>query len=136
MTRMEDAFRKAGFKSKRQERRDQGGGSRNRPPREALPEFPSSYFEVDDDGQSYLLSVFVSKEQVDPLAAFLGRNARPELTTGQMRRFFNHCREIERQLKVDGESWHRVSASFESLGSHAQYAVSSRKIPNEFQKIH
>ena len=50
-----------------------------------------------------------------------------------MRRFFNHCREIERQLKVDGRSWHQVSARFEGLCYQAQYAKSAGKIPKEFQ---
>ena len=44
MSSMEDAMKKAGFKPERQQRRDLGGDNRNRPQREALPEFPSSYF--------------------------------------------------------------------------------------------
>lgn len=131
MTSMEDAMKKAGFKPKKQERRDHGGGSS--PPKGDLPKLPNSYFEVDNKGQSYLQPVFVSKKNVDPLAKQLACRSNPKLTTGQMRRFFNHCREIERRLKVDGESWHQVSAGFEALCYHAQNAKSAGKIPKEFQ---
>ena len=133
MTSMEDAFKKAGLKPSRQ-RRDRGG-DRNKPPRQDLPKFPDSYFKTDNDDRSYLQPDFVTKRNIDPLAQYLGKNANPPLTTGQLRRFFNHCREIERQLKVDGESWLRVSASFEALCAHAQNAKSARKIPHEFQKF-
>lgn len=133
MTSMEDALKKAGLKSKQRERQDRGSG--NRSPRGNLPKFPDSYFGTDDQSRSYLQSDFVSKQSVNPLAQYLGRNAEPNLTTGQLRRFFNHCREIERRLKVDGESWHQVSAGFEALCYHAQNAVAGpeRKIPKEFQ---
>ena len=124
-------MKKAGFKPERQQRRDRGGG--NRSPRGNLPKFPDSYFGTDNQSRSYLQSDFVSKQSVNPLAQYLGRNAKPNLTTGQLRRFFNHCREIERRLKVDGESWHQVSAGFEALCYHAQNAFAGRKIPREFQ---
>ena len=126
-------MKKAGFKPERQQRRDRGGDNRNRPQKEALPKFPDSYFGTDNQGRSYLQSDFVSKKNVDPLAKQLAHRSNPKLTTGQIRRFFNHCREIERQLNVDGESWHQVSASFEALCYHAQNAVAARKIPREFQ---
>ena len=130
MASMEDAMKKAGLKPKQRERRDRGGGDRSKPQREALPKFPDSYFETDNQGRSYLQTDFVSKKNVDPLAKQL---AYRKLSTGQIRRFFNHCREIERQLKVDGKSWHQVSAGFEALCYHAQNAVAAHKIPREFQ---
>ncbi len=133
MNSMEDAMEKAGFQPKQRERRDRGGGDRSRPPREALPKFPGSYFETDNQGRSYLQPDFVSKKNVDPLAQQLAYRSNPKLTTGQMRRFFNHCRELERQLKVDNESWHQVAAGFEALCYHAQNAVAAHKIPGEFQ---
>ena len=132
MSSMEDALKKAGFKPKQQERRDRGGGCSRRP-KEDLPKFPDSYFEIDNQGRSYLQPDFVSRKFVDPLAKQLAYRANPKLTTGQIRRFFNHCREIERRLKVDDESWLRVSASFESLCYHAQNAKSAGNIPREFQ---
>ena len=132
MSSMEDAMKKAGFKSERQQRRDRGGG-RSRRPREDLSKFPDSYFEIDKQERSYLQPAFVSKKNVDPLAEQLAYRAKPKLTTGQIRRFFNHCREIERRLKVDGESWHKVSARFEALCYHAQNSKSAGKVPREFQ---
>ena len=133
MSSMEDAMKKAGFKPERQQRRDSDGGNRHSPQREALPKSPNSYFETDHQGRSYLQPDFVSKKTVDPLAKQLALRSNPKLTTGQIRRFFNHCREIERQLEIDGESWQRVSAPFEALCYHAQNAVAARKIPREFQ---
>ena len=132
MTSMEDAMKKAGFSPKQQERRDRGGGGRSRSPREALPKFPDTYFKTDNQGRSYLQPAFVSKGKVVPWAKCF---ADGRLTTGQIRRFFNHCREIERRLNVDGESWHQVSAGFEALCYHAQNAVAARKIPQEFQNF-
>ena len=129
MTSMEDAMKKAGFRPKQQKRRDRGSGGSSRPP---LPKFPDSYFKTDDQGRSYLQPAFVSKGKVDPWAKCF---ADDRLTTGQIRRFFNHCREIERRLKVDGESWHQVSAGFEALCYHAQNAFAARKIPREFQNF-
>lgn len=129
MTNMEDAFKKAGLQPSRQ-RQDRGGRGHGRPPKRDLPKFPDSYFKTDNENQSYLQPAFVSKGSVDPWAKHF---ADAKLTTGQIRRFFNHCREIERRLKVDGENWHQVSAPFEALCYHAQNAVAARKIPREFQ---
>ncbi len=133
MADMRDAMKRAGLQSTQSERRDRGRDDRSRPPGKALPKLPDSYFKIDDRGQSYLQPDFVSKKNVDHLAKQLATQSNPKLTTGQLRRFFNHCREIERQLKVDGESWLRVSARFEALCYHAQNAVEARKIPPEFQ---
>ncbi len=98
-----------------------------------IPKFSESYFAKDNKGRPYLLPQFVSKEKVDAMAIHLATD-RPGLTTGQARRFFNHCRDIERNLKF-GESWERVSAKFESLSVHAQNAANTRppKIPKGFQ---
>ncbi len=131
MTNMKEAMNKAGFKAERQQYQAQGG-NRKRPHGKALPKFPNSYFGTDDQGQSYLQPDFVSKQKVDPLVKEL---AHRKLTTGQIRRFFNHCREIERRLKINGESWQQVSAPFEALCYHAQNASAARKIPREFQEF-
>ena len=96
----------------------------------AVLEFPVSYFAKDNKDQPYLRPEFVSKD-VDALASHL---ARGNLTTGQARRFFNHCRKIERRLNF-GESWEQVSASFELLRVHAQNANSARKIPRDFHRF-
>lgn len=111
-----------------------GQPSRRERQRNPLPELPTSYFETDGKGNPCLIPGFVSKRTMDPLAQRLA-NAQPRLTTGQIRRFFNHCRQIEHRLKVDGETWYQVAATFESLSAHAQNASSgqNRKIPQEFQ---
>ena len=145
---MRDAFRRAGLEppdgtERREEMtgqpgRNRGRRDRARPPdggqqEQNIPALPDSYFILDQD-RPCLHTAFVSKKFVDPLARNLA-NANPRLTTGQIRRFFNHCREIERRLKVDGESWPRVAADFEVLSAHAQYASSgqNRKIPVGFR---
>ena len=106
---------------------------RNAPP---VPALPTAYFDQDDEGEPYLLPAFVSRTTLDPLAQRLA-TAHPPLTTGQMRRFFNHCRQLERRLNVEGETWQQVSASFEALSAHAQNASSgqSAKIPIDFQRF-
>ena len=127
---MRDAFRRAGIEvhdgtARRKEMSSQPGRNRGRQDRgrrpdggqqeQNIPALPDSYF-ILDQGQPCLHTGFVSKRTVDPLAATMA-NASPRLTTGQIRRFFNHCREIERRLKVDGESWPQVAADFESLSA-------------------
>ena len=135
MSSMEDAMKRAGIQGKHHGRRDRGRGSPGRRSSGDLPRFPDTYFGNDDNGRGYLRADFVSKRNVEPWAKHLARNSRPSLTTSQIRRFFNHCREIERRLNVDGQSWAQVSARFESLCSHAQYARSANKIPGDFQKF-
>ena len=125
MSSMQHAMRKAGLEP-RPRRTDRGE-------RREARKFPDAYFAVDGENHRYLQRVFVARQTIDPLARQLGRHAKPVLTTGQMRRFFNHCRQIERRLETDGESWEQVEAAFEGLGSHAQYAQSARKIPVEFR---
>ena len=117
------------------QRRSPGGQASAVQQAQNVPTLPDSYF-ILDQGEPCLHTGFVSKRTVDPLAATMA-NASPRLTTGQIRRFFNHCRDIERRLKVDGESWPQVAADFESLSAHAQYASSgqNRKIPVAFRQF-
>ncbi len=144
---MRDAFRKAGFdvpdeqerrpemprpRSGNRTRQDRDHRADSRQQEQTTPKFPDSYFVPDEGGIPCLQTDFVSKKLVDPLARQMSE-ANPRLTTGQIRRFFNHCREIERRLKVDGESWLQVAADFERLSAHAQNASSGQKIPREFQ---
>lgn len=149
---MSEAFRRAGVDVPDQpERRDEmarpqdrrrsrpGGGrrddGRNRERHDVpSPQFPDAYFESDPAGNRYLLPAFVSRANVDALASRMG-SAHPALTTGQLRRFYNYCRTMERQLNVEGRSWQQVAADFEALAFHAQYAHSARKIPQEFQQF-
>ena len=127
MSSMQHALEKAGFNPQRRKT--------DRRERREAPRFPSAYFETDDENRRYLQPAFVARKTVDPLARHLGRHARPTLTTGQIRRFFNHCREIERRLQADGESWKQVATKFLALCSHAQYAQSAHKIPVEFARF-
>ena len=128
-------MKNAEFRPGYRERRDGGRGDRGRPSTMDLPKFPDLYFGNDDSGRSYFRSDFVARKNVDPWARYLACDARPKLTRGQVRRFFNHCRDIERRLKVGAQSWAQVSANFESLCFHAQYAKEAGKIPDEFRKI-
>ena len=125
MSSMQHAMRKAGLEPRRRRT--------DRRERREAQKFPDAYFAVDGENRRYLEPVFVVRKTIDPLARELGRHAKPMLSTGQMRRFFNHCRQIERLLQTDGESWERVLAAFLALSSHAQYAQSTRKIPTEFR---
>ena len=118
---------------------NRGGGRRRdrvHAPRD-MPTFPDAYFAPEKNGAPCLQTEFVSRAKVDALAEILARGVQPNLTTGQARRFFNHCREIERRLQVEGEIWDEVAASFQSLSAHAQYASSGQtpKIPREFQRF-
>ena len=130
MPRMRDTIRKAGTGDKRNGRGDRNQKGRRAHPLGPLPQFPDAYFLPDGRGRDYLDSAFVSKENMDTLARHL---AYYRMTTGQMRRFFNHCRKIERRMRVDDESWERVSASFVALSYHAQNAERANKIPRDFQ---
>ena len=125
MSSMQHALRKAGYGVQR--RRPVRG---DRPP---SPKLPDAYFATDAEGRRYLQPNFVAKKTIEPLARQLGRFENPRLTKGQLRRFFNHCRQIERRLLIDGESWDQVDARFQALCSHAQYAESSRRIPATFK---
>ncbi len=129
---MRDALEKAGVRVKNKPP-GRGGGhgpGRQRPSGPRPPKLPDSYFQIDEHGQPYLLPVFVSKRALRPYVQGFEKG---RLTTGQMRRFFNHCRELERQLKVEGESWERMSAKFEALSYHAHNAAAAAKIPSQFR---
>ncbi|MGH7501818.1 MAG: hypothetical protein ACREL7_08685, partial [Longimicrobiales bacterium] len=53
------------------------------------------YFDADGN----LRIEYVSREKVEPLVREMAR-ARPPLSQAQLRRFFQHCRRIEAQLKA------------------------------------
>jgi len=103
--------------------------------RQRLQALPNSYFLDDDRESQYLCPDFVSKATIDPLAKCFGHGTNPRLTTRQIRRFFNHCREIERRLRIEGDSWEQVAADFEKISSQAQYAKAGQKIPGEFAEF-
>lgn len=133
---MHSAMKKAGLGAKSQSWRGNRREQRRRGDEQAaMPALPESYFSTDDHDRPCLNTEFVSKRNMDRMARYFAMEARPRLTTGQVRRFFSHCRMIERRLKVDGETWERVSASFEMLSCHAQNAQAARKIPDQFQRF-
>ena len=60
--------------------------------------------------------------------------AHPKLTTGQLRRFFQHCRGLETSLKSGMANWHHLRSRFEFLSAAAAdaYGKSPSKIPGLF----
>lgn len=140
---MRDAFTKAGVAvpPKNPPRSPGGSGPRGRGGRRgrrgagpAPSKLPHSYFVSDSEGYPCLQTDFVARDRLTPIVTSLVRQ-RPGLTTGQMRRFFNHCRELERQLKVEGRSWERVSAKFAGTSAHAHNALAAGKIPASFRNF-
>lgn len=89
---------------------------------------PAGYFGTDKDKRHYLLPELVARDEVGVLVEKLASQS-PELTTGQLRRFFNHCRRIEQRLQEGNDSWEQVAASFEMLRCYAYDACKSSKIP-------
>ncbi len=61
-------------------------------------------------------------------------NSRPELSTGQLRRFFQHCRGLETRLKSGAATWPGLRPQFEFLDAAATDAFGKqpRKIPAVF----
>lgn len=146
---MRDALKKAGVKvppsdppqdrasgrrGGRPRGRRSGSGSRGRPgpgrTGAAPPKLPDSYFQADGCGHPCLRTEFVAKTKLDPYIRAFSRGG---LTVGQLRRFFNHCREIERQLTIESKSWERVAAAFASTSAHAHNACAANKIPSVFR---
>lgn len=147
MNSMKEAFKRVGVvpdepkgggkvSGQRDQRRPRHGGGDPRQRRE-MPKFSASYFmdEATGGAGACLRTEFVAEAKMDPMAEILGNEGRPRLTSGQLRRFFNHCRDIERRLEIDGEDWSEVAARFESLSYHARNATSGKKVPREFQQF-
>ena len=111
------------------QRGPQGGRQGQRPSPGPMLQLPDSYFSVDAGGNHYLQTDFVSRK-VDELARGF---AQDRLSASQARRFFSHCREIERRLKIQNESWELVSADFVKILSFAQYARARNTIPPGFE---
>lgn len=134
MADMRSAMKRAGYGDRHGSgHSDRRGEKRHRGQQAVMPALPRTYFLAGDEESPCLDTAFVSKRNLDGMARYLVYSAKPALTTGQVRRFFNHCRVIERRLVVANESWKRVAASFEMLGCHAQNAQAARKIPRDFQ---
>lgn len=62
-------------------------------------------------------------------------NSDPPLTTGQIRRFFGHCRALETRIKTGGSTWESVRSEFLKLDVAAADAAGKKpkaKIPALF----
>ncbi len=62
-------------------------------------------------------------------------NASIPLTTGQMRRFFSHCRALETKIKTGSATWYSLHAEFQKLDSAAADGFGKKpkpKIPGLF----
>lgn len=87
----------------------------------------SGYF----DAEGNLNSELVSAEKVEPL---IQNMADEGLTTGQLRRFFQHCRGVETHLKSGAASWSQLRPKFEFLAAAAAdaYGKVPPKVPSLF----
>jgi len=87
------------------------------------------YFDTDGN----LRVEYVSRERVEPLIRAMA-NARPALTTGQIRRFFQHCRRVEARLKAGEATWPEVRPQVLFLDAAAQdaHGKAQKKIPALF----
>jgi len=71
----------------------------------------------DRNGNLHL--AFVQRSQVDVLARQMAEDG---LTSTQLRRFFQHCRGIEAQIKSGQSKWAQVASRFKLLDSAAERA--------------
>ncbi len=131
-----------------------GGGSRggdpqrsaNQPGEKVANHWPDylkgGYF--DDDGNlkvQYVSRCLPGDEHlpdqqqhgVEPLIRAMA-NADPKLTTGQIRRFFGHCRTLETRLKSKSATWAELRPQFQFLDAAATdaFGKAQRKIPSLF----
>lgn len=84
------------------------------------------------DDQDHLKIEYVSREQVEKLVKAMCEKDAP--TSHQIRRYFNHCRNLETRLKVFHEAWGKVWPDVKRLDVAAADGVSKRprKIPPLF----
>ncbi len=115
-----------------------GGGGGSFPTRqdersldELWPDYlKSGYF----DEKKNLWPELVSRARVEPLAKAM-KYSKPELTSSQARRFFQHCRAIEARLRdPEKSSWEQERGTFMMLDIAASDALgkSTSKIPRLF----
>ena len=127
--------------SRRDNRRSSAGRGRGDPPPRSVgaaldklwPDYlAGGYF----DDQGNLRTELVAREKVEPLVqSMAGRDAQPKaLTSGQLRRFFQHCRGVEMQLKTGGATWPQVRDRILFLDAAASDALgkTQQKIPRLF----
>ena len=94
------------------------------------PDYLSSgYF----DKTGNLLPALVVRSNIQKFAADMA-NARPALTTHQVRRYFQHCRAIEARLRSQTSTWQREITAFMTLDRAAAdaFGKAPAKIPQLF----
>jgi CRISPR type III-A-associated protein Csm2 len=97
--------------------------------------YKSGYF---DGASKTLRPEFVQRSCVQPLVEELAHPPKPlpQLTQHQVRRFFQHCRWIERQLRTRAKSWEEMRVEVLKLAVAAADAFGKRptpKIPESFR---
>jgi len=85
------------------------------------------------DEHGSLRPEYVSRDRVERLVEAMAK-ARPQLTMSQLRRFFQHCRRIEAELRQDDAPWGKVLPRVLLLDAAAQDAArkTDPKIPELF----
>lgn len=88
------------------------------------------------DSAGNLYDQYVERSKVEPLVKAMSQ-ARPALTMHQARRFFQHCRAIEAQLRAGTSTWQVQEANFRMLDVAAAdaFGKSQRKIPQLFHDL-
>ena len=84
------------------------------------------------DERGNLKPEFVAKENLERKARELDRAG---LKMHQLRRFFNHCRQIDRRLRGKQTSWEQEVANIAKLSGFAADAAGKSKIPREFREF-
>jgi len=84
------------------------------------------------DDQGHLKIEYVSKGNVDVMARKFDREG---LNMSQLRRFFNHCREIERRLRSQQTTWEEERTNVAKLAAFAADAAGKKKIPSSFREF-
>lgn len=105
-----------------------GGSSANSTVTDQWPDYlKSGYF----DSEGHLFPELVRAEKIEPLARAM---CEAGLTTGQLRRFFQHCRGLETQIKSGAASWSQVRSKVDFLAAAAAdaYGKIPPKIPSLF----
>jgi len=81
------------------------------------------------DKQGNLHREFVQRKNLESLAEQMAQDG---LTMSQLRRYFQHCRTIESQIKSGQATWEHLVAKFDKMDSVAENAVNMKKIPKLF----
>ena len=114
--------------------RHRNQGRRERPPEPSLEHLWPNYLHsgyFDRDGTPN--ADYVCRDRIEPLIKAMSQ-ARPSLTSHQVRRFFQHCRVIESRLKANRTTWEQEIPNFKKLDIAAAdaFGKTNKKIPKLF----